>query len=319
MYADPAHYAANTATLADALTRLIEDRRNRKRAAGTITMYDQKGRHICRVFGPDARLASVTAASVDGYVRTRLTEGASRHTVHKELVTLRALLKVALRHGEFSGDVSAVMPVGFSPNYEPRKTYLTPKQVDALLAALPLARSAHVAYVVATGARRAEAVKARRSDVVGQFATLHGTKTGSSARTAPIVLARHRALLKRALRDAPGDDPLFVGWGNARRDIAKACNEAKIPVVTWNDLRRTFASWLKQAGVRNEDIASLLGHVGTSMVRRVYGQDTPEALASSLRNQLGYGTLTTQSRSLKRSKRRKTKGNRKNGSRTFNP
>lgn len=41
--------------------------------------------------------------------------------------------------------------------------------------------------------------------------------------------------------------------------------------VSPNDLRRTFASWLKQAGVDSMVVAKLLGHTTSRMVEMVYG------------------------------------------------
>jgi hypothetical protein len=43
----------------------------------------------------------------------RLAEGACRNTVKKELTTIRGMLKVAKRRGEFPSDIGAVMPEGF--------------------------------------------------------------------------------------------------------------------------------------------------------------------------------------------------------------
>ena len=42
--------------------------------------------------------------------------------------------------------------------------------------------------------------------------------------------------------------------------------------MTPNDLRRTFASWLKQAGTDSLTVARLLGHSSTAMVDKVYGR-----------------------------------------------
>ena len=63
------------------------------------------------------------------------------------------------------------------------------------------------------------------------------------------------------------------------RDLARACRAAKIPRVSPNDLRRTFASLLVQDGVPLDVVAKLLGHSSAAMVYRVYGRFTPSALA----------------------------------------
>lgn len=39
-----------------------------------------------------------------------------------------------------------------------------------------------------------------------------------------------------------------------------------------NDLRRTFCSWLKQAGVDSMIVAELMGHSSTRMIELVYGR-----------------------------------------------
>ena len=47
------------------------------------------------------------------------------HTIAKELVALRAALKLAKRRGIWKGDPAEVLPVGFAPEYKPRNRFLT--------------------------------------------------------------------------------------------------------------------------------------------------------------------------------------------------
>jgi hypothetical protein len=55
-----------------------------------------------------------------------------------------------------------------------------------------------------------------------------------------------------------------------------------VPRVTLNDLRRTFASWLVQAGVSLYVVSRLLGHKSTRMVELVYGQLDEATLANAI-------------------------------------
>jgi integrase len=57
---------------------------------------------------------------------------------------------------------------------------------------------------------------------------------------------------------------LFLPWQNVRRDLAQACDRAGIEPCTPNDLRRTCATWLRQAGAAPDLIAPVMGHTDTA-------------------------------------------------------
>lgn len=62
------------------------------------------------------------------------------------------------------------------------------------------------------------------------------------------------------------------GQVDDKRELARACERAGVPRVTPNDLRRTFATWLKQRDVDSAVVAAMMGHSSTAMVDRVYGK-----------------------------------------------
>jgi len=282
---DPRYAAANATSVHDALERMIENRIQRGRADGTLHMYRVKAGHVRRVFGADTPLSRIDAKKIDGYLATRLAEGAARTTIGKELTTIRAMLKVARRRGEFTGDIAAIMPDGWSLEYRPRQRFLTEPEAQALLAELVSDRQAHVAFILATGARWSESMRARAKDIrldMGKV-KLHGTKTIGADREVPIV-AFGWPLLRRVV-DLRGTEKglLFRRWINVRRDLATACKNAKIADVSPNDLRRTPSTWLRQMGVPPSEIAPFLGHVDSRMVERVYGRIPVDALGAVLR------------------------------------
>jgi integrase len=239
---------------------------------------------VVRVLGGETALARVTAREIDRFIDVRLQEGAARNTVKKELTTLRGMLKVAKRRGEFPSDIGAVMPDGFESGYRPRERFLTGPEAQQLLGELTPDRAARVAFILATGARWGETDRARRQDVqmdAGRV-LLRGTKTDLAARTVPVVGAGHD-LLEHTRRHAEGvDGLLFRPWGNARRDLQQACERAGIASVSPNDLRRTFGSWLRQHGVAPHFIGVAMGHADSRMVERVYGRMPEENLRAVL-------------------------------------
>lgn len=289
--ADPAYAASQEVTLERACVDYLKERKAKGRADATLSLYRCKVGHLVRVLGADRPLAQVTAKAVDAYVATRLNEGASRSTVAKELAALRGTLFVARRLGHFSSDPTAVLPIGFSPEYEPRTRWLTWREVEMLLDALPPRRAATVAFAIGTGARLGEVFRARVEDLdlAAGVVRLRGTKTKAAARSVP-ALPLFRPLLERARRDAEGTqagERLHQPWGNALRDLRSVTKRLGIKPVTWNDMRRTFATLLRAQGVEPHLLGVLLGHTTSEMVERIYGRLEPRELAELLAERMG--------------------------------
>jgi integrase len=273
--ADPAHAAAQTATLADAVKSFLVGLRAKGAPAGTIDMYECKCGHLVRLLPP--RLVEIDVATVEHYFETRRDckeEGQpASGTLYKEWVALSRVLKSAKRRGRYAADIAVLRPEWVTPNYVPRETFLSWPQISSLLAQLSGSPRAMTAFILGTGARWGEAERARPDDVdvTGGLVHLRGTKTADAARTIPIPLQMRFLLV--------GVEPPFAPWPYVNRDLARACRAAKIPRVSPNDLRRTFASLLVQDGVPLDVVAKLLGHSSAAMVYRVYGRFTPNALA----------------------------------------
>ena len=235
-------------------------------------------------------LRELSARHVDSYISTRRAEGAAENTIGKELVVLRKALKLARNHGIWEGDVNAILPVGFSPAYEPRRRSLTPEDVSKLLAELRPDRAARVAFIVASSASWSPTNNARREDIAADFSRVHvrGTKRSTRDRVVPAVLPVQRELLRFAAKHGEGADGfLFRNWSSAVRDIKAACKRAGLEPCSPNDLRRTFAVWLRSAGAPPDLIAPCMGHRDSTMVERVYGRLSAEVLDERLRVSIG--------------------------------
>ncbi|MEI8256239.1 MAG: hypothetical protein WCJ30_11265, partial [Deltaproteobacteria bacterium] len=240
--ADPDHAASRSATLSDALDLLLRDRSSKvlagKRSEETVKFYRRKAGHVVRLFEqPDVAKARVPfllktlrPKHVDDFIDQRRIEGAGEHTIHKEITTLRAALKLAKRRDMWFGDVDAIIPPGFSPEYKPRERNLPMPEVERLLRELSPERGAVVAFIVATSAEWRAVERALCGDVSADasFVLLRGTKVDTRHRTVPIVSPGQRTLLRYATDHAEktADGPMFLPWKNVRRDLRTACLRA---------------------------------------------------------------------------------------------
>jgi integrase len=300
--ADPDHARTKDATVSDAIGMLVRTREEQARAGrrshSTVAFYRAKGGQLIRVLEGDPEagtyrpfpLHKLRARHVDAFISTRRDEGVGEHSISKELITLRAALKIAKRAGLWRGDIGELLPVAFAPEYVPRERWVPPAEFKLLLAQLLDGQAARVAFILATSAGASEAEKMLRPDVTpatptsGELVLLRGTKRPKRWRTVPIERAAQRELLAYALARADGEgELLFAPWTNIRRDLERACIRAGLAKVSPNDLRRSFAHWLRAELVPLEVIAPMMGHSTTKMVQLVYGKLSTAELAAQLR------------------------------------
>jgi integrase len=271
---DPAYTASETATLGEWIENLIRTKKTDKSAA-TIKIYVQKLGHFVRLWGADMPLCEITTGLCDRYVVTRRTEGVTDHTIVKEFSALSQLLKLATRGGCYSGQIALLRPIDVAARYEPRKRALPSAEVIALLRACQPRLKAFCEVSVAFGLRFSEVLKVEPGDLdrTNWVVRIRGTKTKKAKRNLP-VLVPFRPLIEDALPHLP-----LRRYNNIARDLAAACRRAGIDRATPNDLRRSHATLLVEAGVDRDVVRRLLGHSTSTMVERVYGQPRPEALA----------------------------------------
>jgi integrase len=337
MAADPARYAADKATLGEALSMYMEAQHRADLSRHTVKTYDLHCRQLARVLDQDTPLKAIGRHSFEAHIKQREAEGTHPHTVSRELVRLRAVLVEAKHKGLYPHELVGIRP-RYSKHYEPRKRALPMDELMRLGKQLRADRLAHVAFVVATGCRFIESCRARAGHISPEgYVYLDGSKTELAKRTIPIAPPL-RPFLEFALRNAPGSQPqspgllvgepseaaaserragpgpgvptdavasggsLFPRWTNSRRDILEACKRAGIAPVTWNDLRRTNATLLAEAGVDGDLGHKLLGHSDDRMWQAVYAKPRPAALAKRL-EAVFHGTESAQATPLEARKR----------------
>lgn len=278
------------------------------KAEGTRGMYRVKGRRLLKTLG-NPWVHEINADMLDKYILKRRSSdpdhgNAADHTIQKELITVRRALKYALKR-----NMLHAMPhwPEFSPDYVPRKVWLTVGQFEALCSELEPERRMWASLAALAGCRSGEAERVTWDMV--NFATnrirVPGSKTDMS-RDRPVPIA---PALRARLLGVPKDGrtgPVAGRWGNVRRDLHAAIDRFNVktkerseatgtkatppvPKVSPNDLRRTFASWLIQEGAPPLTVAALMGHTTTRMIEKVYGKLSAENLDAAMALMPGQG------------------------------
>ena len=298
-------------TLAEAFAELAAYDKRVKSAANTVAFHEDRGAHLVRLLGADFCFDGNTERelrALNEYTDMRLAEKADRHTIQKEHRVLRHALRLMKDIGRYPGEPKKLTIDGFRRArafYTPGSRWLEkPEWIEELLAQTSSNPDKHrvdrrddVLAYVNLGVRRRELNAILPEHVDLRAGTVHvaGSKTEGSKRDLPLNDAMHD-LFKRRLRNAQPGRPLFVDWGSGNRDLranwararaallerargrAREELERQLPDgLTFNDLRRTFCSLMRNAGVSFEDCAELLGHEDIAMVRLVYGKTASDA------------------------------------------
>lgn len=281
--ADPTFHASRKATTKAVLESYYASRQRLGRTEGTLHHVHTKATALVTLLPSLA--SDITHACVERYIDARLEQNVRRTTIKKELRVLKASLKLARRNGTWIGEPADVIPE-LEDDYEPGTRTLSPWELIAVCGVITPRRMALVAFAAATGCDPGAIFRARREDVAPDCSTvrIRGTKNERRDRVVPLALPSQRVLVSWALEHADGgeDGVLFSPWSNMRRDLHIAAGKLGIPGFNATDLRRTFGTMLRNAGVEPQLIAPAMGHVDSRMVEKVYGRLTPEALGKLL-------------------------------------
>lgn len=279
---NPAAYSQHT--LAAAIVHLLEVV-SQQNAAATHDFYRAKCGHLVRLLGHDTLLDDVTRDAVTGYVRARKLETAGNGTIHKELTGLRRVLGEAKARKLWMGTVDDIVP-SIKVTYQPREVWLDEHQAKQLLERIAPDRRLWVMLAIWGGLCRGEVERLEwvHVDLAHAVMRVPGTKRTSRNRAVPIAPMLLAALRAAAPRQSYGR--VVAPWGNAIRALGRAAVLAKLPPelckLTPNDLRRTFASLMLNAGVASIVVAKLMGHSSTKMVELVYGRISGQTYRSAV-------------------------------------
>lgn len=270
-----------TPTLAPTLQAFFTDRLVRQRGASphTIAAYRDTMRLLLtfaqqRLSKPPATLdlidldAALIGAFLDYLQHER---GNSARTRNARLAAIHSLFKFAtLRHPEHAALIQRVLAIPPKRFDKALITYLTPTDVDALLAApdrlTHAGRRDHALLLLAvrTGLRMSELINLNRADLhPGTGAHVNCLGKGRKHRSTP--LDKHTVtVLKNWLDERGGepDEPLFPARTGTRlsrdaveRLVTKHATAAGLKAVTPHVLRHTTAMQLLHAGVDTTVIA----------------------------------------------------------------
>lgn len=215
--------------------------------------------------------------------------GNSARSRNTRLAAIHSLFRfAALRHPEHSASIARVLAIPSKRFDQADVSYLTPAEIDALLAAPDLTRwigrrdHALLAVAVQTGLRVSELTALRCGDVeLGVGAHVRCRGKGRKQRSTPLT-ANTVATMAAWIRERGGHDtdPLFpTSRGNAlsrdavallvdkHADIAATrCPSLRAKIVSPHTLRHSCAMTLLASGVEATVIALWLGHEQTRTV-----------------------------------------------------
>jgi len=255
---------ARGTTLRRAYEKLIDRKIVAGRASATLNITAEKGRHVLRYFeGRDAE--SLTDDDFMAYAQYATMKRAGP-TVERELRELSLALKAI-------GVEPPEMPE--LAKSKPRERWLKPDERLALLEQIMPRWRDHVVVYMQLGLSKGELGKVLPAHVDLERNTIRvpGTKTRARDRVLPMP-ADVRTIVQRRLRIVRADEPLFEPWnpGNADRHLRLAAKRAGLGPLSFNDLRRTFATALAREGFTALELRPLMGHASTRMLDQHYAR-----------------------------------------------
>ncbi|BBL78430.1 Tyrosine recombinase XerC [Rubrobacter xylanophilus DSM 9941] len=315
-------YDAEDATLADYLTRWLEDC-----VRGSVRPTTHKSyawlmqRHAIPAIG-HIKLKKLTPAHLQGLYRAKLDGGLSPRTVQYLHVVLHRALKQALRWGLISRNPAEAVDPPKVRKEEMRP--LSPEEARRFLEAAEGDRL-EALYVLAltTGMRQGELLGLKWEDIDLDAATLTVRRTLTAAEGGrPLFSSPKTAKGRRSIRLTPGAvaalkahkvrqaeeklrSPLWKDYGLVftteagtpidrhnliQRSFLPLLRRAGLPKIRFHDLRHTAATLLLSKGQHPKLVQELLGHSTIAITLDTYSHVLPgmgDTLAAAMEEALG--------------------------------
>ncbi len=237
-------------------------------------------------------VSQIRPIDLENYQAKRKNEGRADSTIDHQIASARTMVMKAFDNDMVGGDTLRVfkrVKKMLRRNANARKNILSSGQFKVLLEHLPPHSKAILAAGFFTGMRKGEILNLTRDKVFfkDRIIKLEATDTkDKEPRVIPICDELHEIL--KALPTAIHDDHVFLYKGRPIKDIrttlANACEKSGIPYgrtdkdgFVFHDLRHTFNTYMRKAGVQESVIMDITGHSTREMFDRYNTVDIDDA------------------------------------------
>lgn len=242
-------------------------------------------RHLAPHFGGKA-IERITPDDVAAYVAAKARDGLATKTISNHLAFAHGVFAFAIKRGLAPSNPVAVVDRPRAPHVDPDIRFLTRRELDALLAAVPgdvLGPTDHALYLTAamTGLRQGELAALRWRDVDLEAAVLRVRRTFTrgrwgppkskrSARAVPMAPRVARGLREHRIRSVfMGDDDLVFAHpqtgepydaSKMRERFKATLRAASLRPLRFHDLRHTYGTLMAAAGAPLRLLQGWMGH-----------------------------------------------------------
>ena len=238
---------------------------------GTLSIYLNK---FNSEYG-DIPVGDLKPADLENLQAKRKAAGCADSTIDQEIGAARTMIDKAFDNEKVGGDVVRVfkkVKKVLKRNSNARDKVLSPEQFELLFEHAPLFTKRILATVFYTGMRRGEILSVTwdKVDMKNRFIRLESKDTkDKEPRRVPICEELHAVF--ESVPKALHDNHVFLFKGRPVRDIRSglidACEKAGIPYgrfekdgFVFHDLRHTFNTYMRKAGIAESVIMDITGH-----------------------------------------------------------
>jgi integrase len=271
----------------------------------------------------DVPIERLNGALLESYKSKRLAAGdTAPATINKGLMVVKHMAGLSARSGWGWMDrerAAIIREVGMLQEPPGRQRPIKPAELTAILGAFKRVDARFARRVVQaallTGCRLGEILSLEAGDVDLKRKVLDLSKTKQNRNHQIVVTPPLASVLKEALADEKrkGGAHVFVNRAGKpytvdgfSKHFARVADRAKLPDITFHDLRRHVGTLLINEGERLEVVSKLLGHSTVAVTQRSYAHLATDATRAAFGRLAEFAPALPPARDRPTPKRRKT-------------